>query len=520
MRNVHHLAFSTLLLYASGARAERSGCQCSGEIIPNTTSIKWDRIAGGDKSRDDFGGSHCSSTLYGVPFCIVGSRGTRTDAFESCSIDGNLDYDGDRHYYSYEPCATAPLPQCRKAPSYTASDFSSGRVTNADGVCQCDAADLVKNTYQDIWDRVKWQQCAEPDKTHADRCSSLSVLSSSGQGGSTATGGASARVESCPGWSSSTHKDACFLRNRGSAQSCAEYCGQIGIAEGTPDAKLWTCAFAGDTMDEFKCALEVKGKDMDALEEEYCQYSSFNLCGCVPPNECSCSNGNAAVGPDCLVHLAEQCVDCVDGYALDEETLVCALVTTTLTRTTNTKTTTTGTTRTTRTTSTSTSSTSTITTTTATATTTTATTAATGTSTATSKLIDEATLTDAQRLKGGVDVDGGSISTTAPPSSNSKDISGSSVAGIVVGLCVLVAVVGVGIVLRNHLEKPAPRKSADSRGGSFDVHSVMFGGVAGEEGGQSTSTSPRKAGSSYSLNNPRKIQVRSSVFEVNQTSCA
>ena len=143
-----------------------------------------------------------------------------------------------------------------------------------------------------------------------------------------------------------------------------------------------------------------------------------------------------------------------------------------------------------------------------------------GTSTATSKLIDEATLTDAQRLKGGVDVDGGSISTTAPPSSNSKDISGSSVAGIVVGLCVLVAVVGVGIVLRNHLEKPAPRKSADSRGGSFDVHSVMFGGVAGEEGGQSTSTSPRKAGSSYSLNNPRKIQVRSSVFEVNQTSCA
>ena len=107
----------------------------------------------------------------------------------------------------------------------------------------------------------RWQQCAEPDKTHADRCSSLSVLSSSGQGGSTATGGASARVESCPGWSSSTHKDACFLRNRGSAQSCAEYCGQIGIAEGTPDAKLWTCAFAGDTMDEFKCALE--GEEVD-----------------------------------------------------------------------------------------------------------------------------------------------------------------------------------------------------------------------------------------------------------------
>ena len=67
-----------LYLYSiKGARAERSGCQCSGEIIPNTTSIKWDRIAGGDKSRDEyvfpsFIPSPPPSSM--LPTCVLGAH--------------------------------------------------------------------------------------------------------------------------------------------------------------------------------------------------------------------------------------------------------------------------------------------------------------------------------------------------------------------------------------------------------------------------------------------------------------
>ena len=302
---------------------------------------------------------------------------------------------------------------------------------------------------------------------------------------------------------------------------CNAYCALVGVEEGSPDAGLWTCAVAGDTVDDFKCALQ--DEDVADLQELSCRFRGYDLCACVPPNECSCDNGYGAVGIDCKVHSTKQCAACFDGFALDNVTRVCTATATTIT--TNAATTQTNAQDTTAPTGGGT-------------TTSTGAGASTGNTTTTAAAATAtATATGAGAGAGGAPASittalpsttpaagGARSSTTASPPNRGGGSNGGGVGGVVVGV-VLVVVVAVLVVLRKYL--PALRKGeyADVAGASSGV-----GGRAGRAGGEDSIVLTAMGDADDDIvrdsahiavaNNVRKIKVQSMTVEITETSIA
>eukprot|EP00729_Bicosta_minor_P010088 gene10088-3329_t len=206
--------------------------------------------------------------------------------------------------------------------------MANGHVTDAKGVCQCDAEGLVKNQMLNFNENDNWQQCTRPNADHADRCRALSSLGSLLPGDD--DGGS---LETCPGWErrgNGPNKDGCIFRKRNTFKTCTTFCGEIGAADGSPDAGLWTCVLAAANDDDFKCILE---NDFAVFD---CRLRTAEVCICKPPNECSCNNGFAAVGSACVVNATQQCDSCLDGYELNDATQACYRIPTTITQTTTT----------------------------------------------------------------------------------------------------------------------------------------------------------------------------------------
>lgn len=344
-------------------------------------------------------------------------------------------------------------------------------------------------------------------------------------------------LETCPGWErrgNGPNKDGCIFRKRNTFKTCTTFCGEIGAADGSPDAGLWTCVLAAASDDDFKCILE------NDFAVGNCRFRTSEVCICKPPNECSCDNGFAAVGSACVVHETKQCDSCSDGYELDDATQACYRIPTTITRTTSTapKTTTKvasavnpsipatftpttppggdggagGSTE-------------------ATAATTKAADAAGGNGSASAN--DGSATTPASSSVSGGGANGGKGGssnsngsggggadattiaggvTTAAPSQNGDTQNGGVVAGVVVGV-LLVAIVAVLVVLRKYL--PALRKGAyadqGSNGGRESAgDSIMLSSFESEQSMSATT-----------VISPRKIKVKAMMtFEVTETSIA